>query len=138
MLKPTLTTISFIIISFSLFAQDYTYYNNQAKEEYNKKNYYNVIDYASKSISASPNGAGYWYRGMGRYYLNNYNDAAVDFTSAISYYMSYYTSLAGLYYWRASCRYNQKNYKEAIIDFESARSYGYENKLNMFWCLAFS
>lgn len=124
-------------LNMSVFAQDYTYYNNLAKEEYDKKNYYNVIDYANKSLNATPNGAGYWYRGMGRYYLNNYSDAASDFSSALSYYSSDNTSLGGLYYWRALCRYEQNDFKDALPDFESAKSYSYEDKLNMFWYMAY-
>ena len=120
------------------FAQDYTYYNNLAKEEYDKKKYNNVIDYANKSLNASRNGAAYWYRGMARYYLNNYTDAADDFTNAISYYSSDNSSLGNLYYWRALCRYGQENYKLALPDFESANSYGYENnKSNMYWTMAY-
>ena len=82
-----------LCLTVGAFAQDYTYYNNLAKEEYDKKNYYNVIDYASKSLSAKQNGFAYWYRGMARYYLNNYIDAAVDFTVALAYYSSDNSSL---------------------------------------------
>ncbi len=125
-------------LNLSTFAQDYTYYNNLAKEEYDKKNYYNTIDYANKSLNASSNGAAYWYRGMARYGLSNYTDATSDFSSAISYYSSDNTSLGGLYYWRALCRYKQDNYKDALPDFETAKNYGYEDKLNMYWTMAYS
>ena len=125
-------------LNLSAFAQDYTYYNNLAKEEYDKKNYYNVIDDANKSLNVTANGAAYWYRGMGRSGLNNYDDAASDFSSAISYYSSDNTSLGKLYYWRGWCRYKQDKFTQALPDFESANSYGYEDKLNMYWSMAYS
>ena len=127
-----------LLLSIVSFSQDYSYYNDQAKKEYENKNYYNAVDYATKSINISPNGAGFWWRGMGRYYLNNYTDAASDFRSALSYYSSDNSSLGSLYYWRAICLYNQKNYKDAIPDFESAKYYNYEDKLDIYWYLGWS
>lgn len=127
-----------LVLSFSVAGQDYTYYNDQAKAEYDKKNYYQVIDYATRSINASANGAGYWYRGMARYYVNNYPDAADDFSSALLYYASDNSSMAKLYYWRGLCRYEQQDYKTAVVDFESAVSYGHESKLSLNWDLAYS
>src|SRR5436853_4440907 len=109
-----------------------------AKQAYNDKKYYEVIDYANKSIAAAPNGAAYWYRGMGRYYVNNYIDAADDFTKAISYYGTDNSSLSTLYYWRALCRYSQNNYQESLPDFESAKYYGYDDKMNMYWSMAYA
>ena len=127
----------FLIVNLPVFSQDYSYYSTQAKTDYDNKNYYQAIDNATRSLDLYKNGAAYWYRGMGRYHVNNYVDAADDFSNALTYY-SDNVSLGGLYYWRALCRYNQKNYKDAIPDFEQARSYGYENKSNMFSCLGFS
>lgn len=129
---------TFLFLSIVSFSQDYAYYNEQAKKEYDNRNYYNAVDYATRSLNISPNGPGYWWRGMGRYYLNNYTDAAADFGNALSYYSSDNSSLGSLYYWRAICRYNQKNYKDAIPDFESAKYYDYEDKLNIYWYLGWS
>lgn len=128
----------FLVLSLSVVGQDYTYYNDQAKAEFDKKNYYQVIDYATRSINVSANGAAYWYRGMGRYYVNNYPDAADDFSNALLYYASDNSSRAKLYYWRGLCRYEQKDYKTAIGDFESAAVYGHESKLDLNWDLAYS
>src|SRR5438552_8257343 len=128
----------FLCFSILSFSQDYSYYNDEAKKEYGNKNYYSAIDYANKSINLSPNGAAYWWRGMGRYYLNNYIDAASDFGSAITYYSSDNSSLGTLYYWRALCRYMQQDYKDALPDFEWAKYYGYEDKLNMYWSMGWS
>jgi tetratricopeptide (TPR) repeat protein len=127
-----------LLLSLSCFAQDYTYYNDEAKKEYGNKNYLNVIDYANKSLNITANGPAYWWRGMGRYYLNNYSDAASDFNSAISYYSSDNSSLGNLHYWRALCRYSQKNYNDALPDFEQAKNYGYEDKMNLNWYIAYS
>src|SRR5258708_457323 len=108
-MKKLPTLFIFLCLSISSFSQDYSYYNDQARKEYENKNYYNAVDYASRSINITPNGAAYWWRGMGRYYLNNYTDAVTDFGSAMTYYSSDNSSLGTLYYWRAICRYNQKN-----------------------------
>lgn len=128
------TMVLFLILTTSaLQAQDYTYYNNLAKKEYDNKNYYNAVDYATRSINASANGEAYWWRGMGRYYLKNYIDATTDFSSAISYYSSDRSSLGKLYYWRARCKTQQDLHKDAISDYQAALSYDYEDKLYTYW-----
>ena len=137
-MKKISTLVTLVLVSILSFSQDYTFYNDQAKKEYDSKNYYNAVDYATKSITASPNGPAYWWRGMGRYYMNNYTDAANDFGSAISYYSSDNSSLGALYYWRALCRYNQQNYQDALPDFEWAKNYGYEDKLDIYWYMGWS
>lgn len=133
--STALLTAMFLLIfsSFSLQAQDYTYYNNLAKKEYENKNYYNAIDYATRSLSSSLNGEAYWWRGMARYFLNNYSDAASDFSSAISYYSSDRASLGKLYSWRGDCRFALKQNDEAISDYELSLSYGSENKMHLYW-----
>lgn len=120
-------------VSFSVQAQDHTYYNNLAKEEYNNKKYYSAIDYATRSLNSKLNGEAYWWRGMARYYLNNYSDASDDFGNAIPYYSSDRVSLGNLYSWRGDCRLAQKLNDDAIRDYELALSYGFENKLHLYW-----
>lgn len=120
-------------VSFSATAQDVAYYNKLAKQEYENKRYYNAVDYATRSLNISSNGEAYWWRGMGRYYLNNFSDAAGDFGNAISYYASDRSSLASLYSWRGDCRFAQKQFDEAISDYEMSLSYGSENKLHIYW-----
>lgn len=124
---------SLLSASFSAKAQDIAYYNNLAKQEYENKRYYNAVDYATRSLNISLNGEAYWWRGMGRYYLNNFSDATSDFGNAISYYSSDRSSLASLYSWRGDCRFAQKQYDEAISDYEMSLSYGSENKLHIYW-----
>lgn len=133
--KTVLLTLFSLLISVfvSVKAQDVAYYNGLAKQEYENKKYYNVIDYATRSLNISVNGEAYWWRGMGRYYLNNFSDAASDFGSAISYYSSDRTSLGNLYSWRGDCRFAQKLNDEAIRDYEMSLSYGNENKLHLYW-----
>lgn len=130
-----LPTVCLLLMSFSFSAQaqDPVYYNNLAKQEYENKKYYNAIDYATRSLSISLNGEAYWWRGMARYYLNNYADATTDFSSAIPYYSSDRPSLAKLYFWRGDCRFAQKLNDEAIGDYELSLSYGAENKLHLYW-----
>ncbi len=131
--------VSFLILAVPvLHAQDYAYYNNLAKKEYDNKNYYNTVDYATRSINASANGEAYWWRGMARYYLNNYTDASTDFNSAITYYSSDRSSLGKLYYWRARCKAQLNLDKDAISDYQLALSYDYENKMSAHWNEAYS
>lgn len=117
----------------NLNAQDHIYYNNLAKKEYENKNYYTAIDYATRSLNASLNGEAYWWRGMSRYYLDNYLDAITDFTYAISYYSSDRWSLGELYIWRGDCRRKQGLNQEAISDYEMSLSYGSEKKKHIYW-----
>ncbi len=118
-----------------LYSQDRSYYNGLAKTEFEAKNYYNVLDYANKSIAVTPNGEAYWWRAMARYHLKNYSDAIADFTSAIPYYSSDRSALGRLYSWRGDCRYDMRLYREAISDYELALSYGVENRSKLYWNL---
>lgn len=142
MKKPVnqLPAVAFILVlaTSSLHAQDYTYYNNLAKKEYENKNYYNTIDYATRSINASANGEAYWWRGMARFFLNNFADAATDFSNAINQYSSDRSSMGKLYYWRGRCKMNQDLYKEAISDYQAALSNDSEEKLFVYWNEAYS
>ncbi len=123
-----------LFITIPLHAQeDYSYYNNLAKKEYENKNYYTAIDYATRSLNASLNGGAYWWRGMSKYYLENYLDAITDFTSALSYYSSDRSSLGELYIWRGDCRRKQRLYQEAISDYELSLSYGSGKRLHIYW-----
>lgn len=122
-----------LFITIPLHAQDYSYYNNLAKKEYGNKNYYTAIDYATRSLNASLNGEAYWWRGMSRYYLENYLDAITDFTSALSYYSSDRSSLGELYIWRGDCRRKQRLYQDAISDYELSLSYGSGKRLHIYW-----
>lgn len=131
-LRPVLVLLLIMIASVSQ-AQDYTYYNNLAKKEYENKNYYNTVDYATRSINASANGEAYWWRGMARSFLKNYADATADFSSAISYYSSDRSSLGKLYYWRAKCKAQQGLNKDAVSDYQAALSYDYEDKMSSYW-----
>ena len=120
-----------LLLTISSFGQDYI---ELAKQAWANKKYYDVIDYANKSLNVSSSGSAYWYRGIARYELQNYSEALPDFKSAIVYY-SDYSSLGKLYYWAAYCKYVLKDYKGAISDFESSKNYGYEDKTNLYWYL---
>lgn len=131
-MKTSHTLCLFVFVSLfssTVFSQDYI---ELAKQAYNDKKYYDVVDYATKALNVSASGAAYWWRGMGRYYLKNYQEALGDFRSATSYY-SDNSSLGNLYYWRAECEYEMGDYRNAISDFESAKNYGYENKADLYW-----
>lgn len=127
------TLFLFLLVSNLLPAQDYASYNALAKKEYEGKNYYNAIDYASRSLSLSANGEAYWWRAMSRYYLKNYSDAESDFGYAMNYYGSDNGSLAKLYSWRGDCRIEQKKYNDALADYQKSLTYGPESKLHIYW-----
>ena len=135
MKNPTRVVLSALALltAFTSFSQDYI---ELAKQAYNDKKYYDVVEYANKALNTTSSGSAYWYRAMGRYQLKNYIDASSDFTSAIAYYSSDNTSLGKLYYWRGLCKYNQSNYTAALPDFESCANYGYEYKTDLYWHLA--
>lgn len=109
------------------FSQDYSTYNQWAKEAFDRKEYQSVIDYSTQSINLYPNGYAYWNRAAANYNSKNYTAAALDY----GYAMNYYTdneSKGKLYFLRGESYYYDINDKDAMDDFVNADYYGYADK----------
>ena len=78
------------------------------------------IQYFNQVISAKPYLYEPWYyRGVAKYYLDDFSGAESDCTEAIN--RNPY--VVGIYELRGLCRIQQKNYEEAIKDYNSALHY---------------
>lgn len=125
----------------SIQAQNVEDLNNQAYQEMKDKNYNKAIELCTQSISKKTNARGYIIRGNCWYYLNDYETAIDDYTSALLYYSEYYTNdkeKSGIYYFRGICRQKLSRYKESIDDFNSSLAYNYDAPGYVYWNRAYS
>ncbi len=87
----------FAINEYSKAIDDYSKIINEGKEKYQFSYYYN--------------------RGISKFHLKNFNDAAIDFSSAISK-TTNDNDLILCYNWRAKAFYEAENFSDAVKDFE--------------------
>src|ERR1044071_8696959 len=129
MFKLTISTISLLVISFSLVAQDFDDLNDQAYKERDNKNYQRAIDLCTQAINKKINTRSYIIRAYCRYILKDYLAALDDYNSALSNYYDYYGSdnkeKAAIYYYRGRCKQSLQRYSDAISDFNDALSSNY-------------
>lgn len=125
-----------LFLSQSLLAQDFDDFNNLAIKERASKNYTKAIELCNSSIAKRTNARAYYILGLCHLETKDHESAINDFSSALTYYSSYYNddkNRGGIYYFRGRSRHNLKKYTEAIEDYGSAIYYSYDNTGLAYW-----